>query len=173
MDIHQIIKNRYSVRAYKPDPVPEKSLEKVLQAGRLAPSGKNMQPWKFIVVQDENKRKELAEASRQQYFIAQAPVVIVAVALDPEHIMSCDVPAYAVNLAIAVDHMTLAAVEQGLGTCWIGAFDQNQVRKVLNIPDKYKVVTLFPLGFPAGQPGSKIRKDLKEIVCYNKFSEPH
>lgn len=171
MDVHQAIKIRRSVREYKPEPVPEEKLKKVLEVARLAPSAHNDQPWKFVVVKDSEKRKELAQAANNQSFIGEAPVVIVAVALEPDHIMSCDVPAYAVNLAIAVDHMTLAAAEEGLGTCWIGAFNQEEVKKVLKIPEKYKVVTLFPLGFPADKPGPKRRKNLEEIVSYESFKE--
>lgn len=171
MDVHQAIKIRRSVREYKPDPVPEEKLKKVLEAARLAPSARNNQSRKFIVVKDAEKRKELAQAANDQSFIGEAPVVIVAVALEPDYIMSCEVPAYAVDLAIAVDHMTLAAAEEGLGTCWIGAFNQEEVKKVLKIPEKYKVVTLFPLGFPADKPGEKRRKNLEEIVSYENFKE--
>ncbi len=171
MQIHEAIKNRRSVRAYKSDPIPEQSLRKVLEAARLAPSAHNDQDWKFIIIKDIKKRKQLAQAARSQSFIAEAPVVIAAVALNPERVMSCEVPAYAINLAIAVDHMTLQACEQGLGTCWIGAFSQEEVKKVLKIPDKYKVVALLPLGFPADFPKPKTRKSLEEIICYENFNE--
>jgi nitroreductase len=171
MQIHEAIKNRRSVRAYKSDPIPEQSLRKVLEAARLAPSAHNDQDWKFIIIKDIKKKKQLAQAARSQSFIAEAPVVIAAVALNPERVMSCEVPAYAINLAIAVDHMTLQACEQGLGTCWIGAFSQEEVKKVLKIPDKYKVVALLPLGFPADSPKPKTRKSLEEIICYENFNE--
>lgn len=171
MQIHEAIKNRRSVRAYKSDPIPEQSLRKVLEAARLAPSAHNDQDWKFIIIKDIKKKKQLAQAARSQSFIAEAPVVIAAVALNPERVMSCEVPAYAINLTIAVDHMTLQACEEGLGTCWIGAFSQEEVKKVLNIPDKYKVVALLPLGFPADSPKPKIRKSLEEIICYENFNE--
>ncbi len=171
MQVHEAIKNRRSVRAYKSDPVPEQSLRKVLEAARLAPSAHNDQDWKFIVIKDIKKRKQLAQAAQSQSFIAEAPVVIAAVALNPERVISCEVPAYAINLTIAVDHMTLQACEQGLGTCWIGAFSQEEVKKILNIPDKYKVVALLPLGFPADSPRPKTRKSLKEIICYENFNQ--
>ena len=171
MQIHEAIKNRRSVRAYKSDPIPEQSLRKVLEAARLAPSAHNDQDWKFIIIKDIKKKKQLAQAARSQSFIAEAPVVIAAVALNPERVMSCEVPAYAINLTIAVDHMTLQACEQGLGTCWIGAFSQEEVKKVLKIPDKYKVVALLPLGFPADSPRPKTRKSLEEIICYENFNE--
>ncbi len=171
MTVMEAIEKRRSVRAYKKDPIPEEKLLRVLDAARLAPSANNRQAWKFVVVKDEEKRKKLIKAAANQSFVGEAPVVIAAVALNPTHVMRCEVPSYAVDLAIAVDHMTLVAVEEGLGTCWIGAFYQDEVRKILNIPEKYKVVALLPLGFPADSPGKKYRKSLEEIVCYDTFTE--
>ena len=103
--------------------------------------------------------------------MAKAPVIIAAVATMPELMMICDVPDYPVDLAIAVDHMTLAAADEGLGTCWIGAFSQDKVHEFLGIPKKYKVVSLLPLGFPNQPPTPKTRKSLNEIVCYEIFKE--
>lgn len=171
MDVYEAIKTRRSVRAYQDKPVPEDALNRILEAARLAPSASNRQDWKFIVVKDPETRKAIATAARNQQFIAEAPVVIVAVSLNPDRIMSCEVPAYAVDLAIAVDHITLAATAEGLGTCWIGAFSQDEMKKILNVPDKYKIVTLTPLGYPADSPRPKVRKSLEEIVCYEKFTE--
>lgn len=171
MDVAEAIKKRRSVRAYKPDPIPEEKLRKVLEAARLAPSAHNAQEWKFIVVKDETKRKKLAEAALGQSFVAEAPVVIAAISLNPKHDMASDIPAYAIDLAIAVDHMTLQATEENLGCCWVGAFWQEKVKEILEIPKDYKVVILLPLGFSADQPGPKIRKNLEEIVCYEKFKE--
>ena len=169
MDVFEAIKKRRSVRKYKSEPVPEESLKKILEAARLAPSAHNAQEWKFIVVKDLEKRKKLAEAALGQSFIAQAPIVIVAVGLNPEHILASGVSAYAVDLAIAIDHMTLTAVGEGIGACWIGAFNQNEVKKILEIPEECKVVALLPLGFPADKPESKSRKSLEEIVSYDDF----
>jgi len=169
MDVMEAIRERRSVRSYRKDPVPDEKLKKILEAARLAPSARNSQNWKFVVVRDAARRKELAKAAADQYFVGEAPVVIAAVALQPKYVMRCEVPAYAVDLAIAVDHMTLVAVEEGLGTCWIGAFYQDEVKRILNIPRRYKVVALLPLGFPADTPGEKYRKPLNEIVCYEVF----
>ena len=169
MDVMEAIRKRRSVRSYRKDPVPDEKLKKILEAARLAPSARNSQNWKFVVVRDAARRKELAKAAADQYFVGEAPVVIAAVALQPEYVMRCEVPAYAVDLAIAVDHMTLVAVEEGLGTCWIGAFYQDEVKRILNIPRGYKVVALLPLGFPADTPEEKYRKPLNEIVCYEVF----
>ena len=171
MELMEIIRTRRSVRDYKDTPVPEDKLLKVLEAARLAPSGGNSQLWKFIVVKDARRRQQLAKAASGQTFVAKAPVVIAAVALMPERIQQCEVPAYAVDLAIAIDHMTLAAVDEGLGTCWIGAFSQAEARDVLKVPAKYKIVALLPLGFPAQPEGPKTRKSLNEIVCSETFKE--
>lgn len=168
MNVFEAIKNRYSCRSYKTEPVPEEKLKKVLEAARLAPSAHNEQEWKFVVVKNPEKRREISEAASQS-FIAEAPVIIAAVATDPKHIMSSSVPAYAVDLAIAVEHIALQAVEEDLATCWIGAFGQEEVKKVLNIPDEYKVVALMPLGFAADKPKEKIRKKLEEIISTDTF----
>ena len=110
-DLKEAIKNRKSIREYEDKPVPEDKLLRVLEAARLAPSGANRQDWKFIIVRDSKRRQELAKASGGQPQVAQAPVVIAAVATVPDVIMRCGVPGYAVDLAIAVDHITLAAVD--------------------------------------------------------------
>lgn len=171
MEVMDAIKQRRSVRAYSDQKVPEAALEKVLEAARLAPSASNKQPWKFVVVRDKEKRQKLMKAAKNQSFVGQAPVIIAAVALNPEYIMSCEVPSYPVDLAIAVDHMTLAAVDEGLGTCWIGAFNQQEVKDILQIPNYYQVVALLPLGYPDDQPRRKLRKRLEEIVACETFSE--
>lgn len=171
MDVYEAIKTRRSVRSYRSEPVSEEKLTRILEAARLAPSASNRQEYKFVVVQDPDKRKEMAAAANYQSFVGEAPVVIVAVSLNPERIMSCGVPAYAVDVAIAIDHITLAATREGLGTCWIGAFLQEEVKKILKIPKEYKVVALLPLGFPADSPRAKERKSLKELVSYDAFEE--
>jgi nitroreductase len=171
MELKETIKRRQSIRDYEDKPVPEDKLLKVLEAARLAPSGANRQAWKFVVVREGKRRQELARAAGGQTHVARAPVVIAAVATIPEDVMRCGVPAYAVDLAIAVDHMTLAAVDEGLGTCWIGAFSQEEARDVLKVPENYRIVALLPLGFPKQTGRPKVRKSLDEIVCYETFKE--
>jgi len=137
----------------------------------LAPSASNRQMWKFVVVRDPEKRRLLVEAANGQSFVGEAPVVIAGVALRTSHVMSCEVPSYAVDLAIAMEHIALAAADEGLGTCWIGAFSQPKARQILGVPDQYKIVALMPLGYPADNPRPKVRKPLDDIVCYESFSE--
>jgi len=171
MNVYEAIKTRRSVRSYQDRPVEKEVLERILEAARMAPSARNRQAYKFVVVTDKEIRKKLAIAAHNQHFVAEAPVVIVAVGLTPKEIMSCGIPTDPVDVAIAIDHITLAAVEEGLGTCWIGAFEQEEVCKILNIPSQYKVIELLPLGYPADSSSrQKYRKPLKELVCYQKFS---
>jgi nitroreductase len=135
----------------------------------MAPSGGNRQEMKFVVVRDADRRRKLAEASGGQRHVAQAPVLIAAVATVPDRMMLCGVPAYPVDVAIAIDHMTLAATELGLGTCWIGAFRQEIVRSALQVPESSVVVSLLTLGFPAAEGRPKTRKPLTELVCLETF----
>ncbi len=171
MELTEAIKKRQSIRDYEDKPVPEDKLLKVLEAARLAPSASNRQRWKFIVVKDKAKREQLSLAANGQKHLAKAPVVIAAVATYPEYLMRCGIPAYPIDLALAVDHMTLTAVNEGLGTCWIGNFSQEEARKVLGVPEQYRVVTIMPLGFPSQEGRPKTRKSLDEIVCYETFRE--
>lgn len=170
MNVYEAINKRRSVRAYQDKPIPEDVLKRILNAARLAPTARNRQAWKLVVVKDKVLRKKMQEAANNQPFVSQSAVVIAAVGLTPNDIMRCDIPADPVDVAIILDHITLAAVEEGLGTCWIGSFFQDKVREVLGIPSSYKVVELLTLGYPADSPKPKSRKSLEEIVCYEKFS---
>jgi len=169
MNVIETIERRRSVRVYQARSIPEKKLKKILQAARLAPSARNLQSYKFVVVRDPWLRKRLSEEATAHSFIGQAPVIIVGVTLDPEYVMPGGVPAYPVDLAIALDHMTLVAVQEGLGTCWIGGFFQDKVKQILNIPEKYKAAALLPLGYPGENPGQTPRKPLEELICYDSF----
>jgi len=170
MNVYEAINARRSVRVYQKKPVPQEVLTRILGAARMSPSGGNRQLWKFVVVADIEARKKLAEAANNQSFVAEAPVVIAAVGLDPGRIMPCGIPADPVDVAIAIDHITLTATEEGLGTCWIGAFSQTKVCQILQIPASFKVIELLVLGYPADSPRPKSRKSLTEIICYDKFS---
>ena len=170
MELTEAINKRESIRDYESTPVPEDKLLKVLEAARLAPSGANRQPWKFIVVREDKRRRELAEASGGQQHVGKTPVVIAAVATAPDSLMMCGVPGYAVDLAIAVDHITLAAVDEGLGTCWIGAFSQEKAREAMEIPESCRIVALLTLGFPRQTGKAKVRKSINEIVCYETYN---
>jgi nitroreductase len=154
MDVTEAIRRRRSVREYRGDPIPAEVFERVTDALRLAPSACNYQPWRFILVFDPDRRIALADACHRQMFIAEAPVIVCACALPQAAYkrMGGTWNSADVDVAIAVDQLTLAAAAEGLGTCWIGAFDDGRVRDLLKIPPEAKVVALTPLGYP-GDPG--------------------
>jgi nitroreductase len=168
MNLMQAIRTRRSIRNYQDRLVEEEKLLAVLEAGRLAPSAKNMQDWRFIVVRDSATRQRLAEAARDQQFVAQAPVVIAACGTS-DLVMTCGQPAYAIDVAIALDHMTLTAASLDLGTCWIGAFYEDRVKEILGVPQEVRVVALLPLGYPAEHPGPRPRKTLDEVVAWEHW----
>lgn len=169
MNVCDAIKKRRSIRNYLNKDVEDEKLKKVLEAGRLAPSASNRQEWRYIIVKDKTTRKKLSVAASNQTFVAEAPVVIVCCAETDGHIMRCGEKCYPIDCAISIDHMTLTAVELGLGTCWIGAFDANMVKKILNIPENIVVVELLTLGYPEKIPNPSPRKSLQEIVHYEKW----
>ena len=161
MDFMDVVRNRRSIRRYKPDPIPEDALMEVLEAGRLAPSGSNRQPWHFVIV----KTKETKDAMGFPDWVAGAPVVLV-VCGDPEISATWNV----VDPTIAMEHMILAATNLGLGTCWIGRLGRDeQVKNVLGIPEHLKVIAVTPIGYPDESPPPKDRKSLDQIVHYEKF----
>jgi nitroreductase len=170
-DIFQIMEKRQSVRHYSSRPVEEKKLIAVLNAARISPSAKNRQQRKFIVIRNPETRKQLIEAARGQEWVGQAPVIIVCCGLDPEYRMTCGQPGDVIDVSIAIDHMTLAATALGLGTCWIGAFYQDQVKKIIGIPDHVQVVQLLVIGYPAGTEPRTPRKDLDDLVFYEKWMQ--
>jgi len=200
MDVREAIRKRRSIRAYRPDGIPEDVLERLLEALRLAPSGGNRQPFKFIVVRDQATREKVAAACRWKpgrphghEFVAEAPLVIVACGSekdavtrfykDGEASLTMGVapdaidrdPAdinnlMAVDMAIALDHLSLAATEEGLGTCWIAALDERELRRVLSVPDDMRVLFVMPVGYAVSWPEARPRKPLEEIVCWDTFS---
>jgi nitroreductase len=171
MSVLDVIQQRRSVRAYKKDPIPEESLFRVLEAARLSPSGKNLQPWKFILVRDSALKKKLAKASNDQNFIAEAPLIVVACGFPDEcyRAMGRYMQSWPVDVTIALEHLILQAQEEGLGTCWIGSFEEKEVKSLLDVPEHVKVLALTPLGYPAEMPEFRGRKSLEKIISYDSF----
>ena len=165
MELMQAIQDRRSVRAYQPRPVEREKIERVLEAARLAPSARNRQAWSFYVVQDAAKRKAIQEAANGAAFLGEAPVILVACGIQPA-VMACGQRTDSVDLSIAMSFAILEAYEQGLGTCWMGAFDAQQVKKALSLPEDTDAVMITPLGYPAEQPAPRPRKALSEIVYW-------
>lgn len=171
MSFLELAQKRYSVRSYKDQPVEQDKILQVLEAARTAPSAVNYQPWHFIVAVEEEVKDKISEAYPRDWF-RQAPVIIVACG---DHDQSwkrndgkdhCDV-----DVAIAVDHLTLAAADLGLGTCWVCAFDAEKVHSALELPDNLEVIALIPLGYPKeDRTREKKRKSLDELVSWNKYN---
>ncbi len=169
MDFLELIEKRYSVRAYKPDPVEEDKLTSVLNAARLAPTASNRQPIQIIVVHTQGKEEELSSIYQREWFV-QAPLILCICGIPAEAWVRRDGKQYlGVDAAIVMDHIILAATEIGLGTCWIAAFDEINARKVLAIPDDVEPLLLTPLGYPGVLPGEKKRKTLEELVRYEHW----
>ena len=171
MDIFEAINKRRSIRSYEDKPIEEQMLLRVLDAGRLAPSAGNRQEWRFIVVKDRFLKEKIANAANKQNFLARAGAIIVGCGTECKGIMTCGQYAYTIDVSIAMEHMSLQAVEEGLGTCWIGAFKEDEVKRILNIPDEIRVVELMALGYPAFVPEPRPRKKLEEIVSFDGWSE--
>jgi len=148
VDLHALVRARRSVRAWQPREVPEDLLLRILESARFAPSAKNKQEWRFIAVRDAGTRARLAQAAAGQTFVGEAPVVLVCCAETDNHSMRCGQLSYPLDLAIVIDHITLLAAAEGLGTCWIGAFYEEQVKVILGIPPAVRVVELLPIGWP-------------------------
>ncbi len=164
------IKNRFSVREYLDKDVSEGDLKEILEAARLAPSACNYQPWKFIVVRDKEKREALYYACKKQEFVRQVPVLIVGCRVGEAFPMFKDSDSGILDVGIAMTNMTLQAVKLNLGTCWIGAFYEDEVKKILSIPENVTVVAILTLGHPKNPiPPPKDRKRLEDIVSYDKF----
>ncbi|MGQ9680399.1 MAG: nitroreductase family protein [Candidatus Bathyarchaeia archaeon] len=171
MDVMEAIRTRRSIRKYKKGKIPEKDLIEIFTAAQLAPSAGNKQPWRFVVVRDPEKIKELAMLANNQMWIADAGAVIAALAMDkgsPEVY-----PKWAErDVMIAVEHMVLAAWSLGYGTCWVGAFDEEKVKGFLGVPEKMTVIILLPIGIPDHKPEARPRKKISEIFSSEKYGQP-
>jgi nitroreductase len=203
MDALEAIQKRRSIRHYKPDDIPEDVLERLLNAMRLAPSGKNCQPWKFIVVRDKAIKSKVAAACNwrradgslvSQAWVDEAPVIIVACGFEQQaavryykqgQVITANWAALEaelaqgpieyesaldVDLAIALDHLSLAAAAEGLGTCWIGGLDEPQMREILSVPEDVRAPVAMVVGYPVSWPQPRPRKSLDEIICYDQYS---
>ncbi|NWF86880.1 nitroreductase family protein [Candidatus Bathyarchaeota archaeon] len=178
MDVFETIEKRRSIRKFKRDPIADGDLKRILEAGRLAPSGGNRQPWYFIIVNDAKTKSALSKAANNQNFIADADTVIVTLGdsgTTPTKLSyklsSTRIP-HLQDPMIAVEHMILAATALGYGTCWIGAFNEDEVKKILKIPEGLSVVALFPVGVPDEQPTPRPRKAFREIFFKESFGIP-
>ncbi len=166
MTLIDAVLSRRSIRNFEKKDIPKEVLYQILEAGRLAPSAANKQPWHFIVVTDEVIKRELSKGLFSR-FIKDAPLTIVGCA----HKDRIGGRWSMISTAIALQNMVIAAWAQGVGSCWIGAFDEDKVRKLLSIPDRYNVVAVIPFGYPVKIPQPKRKKSIDKIMSFNKFSK--
>ncbi|UCH34245.1 MAG: nitroreductase family protein [Armatimonadota bacterium] len=169
MEFMDVVRTRRSIRRYKPDPVPQEQITYVLEAARLAPSWANSQCWKFVVITDAQVKRALAKAGNE--WVAHAPVIIAACADPSKPGTKGDQPYYLVDIGIGMEHLVLAAADQGLGTCWIGWFDEAVAREALDVPPHIRIVAYTPLGVPDEAPEPQSRKRLAEIWSLDKYEE--
>ena len=200
LDVIEAIEKRRSIRKYKDTALSERQLEQLLKAAQLAPSGCNVQPWRFIIVQNKQLKKKLCDAAFNQKFVVTAPVVMVCCGdllswkttkkrtqelLHKENInlsSECEtalndrmdkaiaaeiherIPTTLLNVAIAIEHIVLEAVELGLGSCWIRLFDENKIKQLLNLPDHICVAALLPIGIPDEKPAHRPRLTIPNLI---------
>ena len=173
MDVLEAIEKRRSVRAYTSDEVSEEDVERLIEAARWAPSAGNIQPWEFVIVRNAETKRRLSDAALHQTFIEEAPVVIVVcadVARSSWGYGSRGSNLYCLqDTAAATENMLLAAQALGLATCWVGAFHEDEVAKVVNTPRNVRPVAIVPVGRPAKKPNAPPKRSMREIVHYETF----
>lgn len=176
MEVLEAIRSYRPCTQYQSRPLPAEQLKRVLSAARLAPSQRNLQPWRFVVVQDDERKRLLAQASNRGKLIAEAPAVVVAFAVEEDIPVTIGgyISAYPLDVAVAIDHLVLAATAEGLGTSWIIDFNDEKVRSVLGVPEGIHPIAIIPIGFPMEPPNGKRgddngRKSPDEVIAYNEY----
>ena len=168
MTVIETITKRYSCRNYKEKPIEQEKIETIFQTARLAPSAKNLQDWRFIMVNDPEKKKKIAACTNRAPNFEKAGAIIAACS-DSNYVMKCGQPCGPIDVAIALDHISLIATELGLATCWIGSFDTAEVRKIIGVPGDVAIIELMAIGYPADQPNQPQKLPAEKIVSYNKW----
>jgi nitroreductase len=168
MTVVEAICKRYSCRAYQDRPVEQDKLDKIFEAARQAPSAKNLQDWRFVVATDKKRKQQVADCTNQAKAFGQAGAIIAACSVCSDT-MRCGQQIAPIDVSIALEHIALAATELGLATCWIGSFDAEKVRQILEIPKDIAIIELMALGYPADGKRQTTREPMENIVCYNKW----
>ena len=168
MSLMDIIQKRYSCRSYIEKEIEQEKLDKIFEAARLAPSARNFQDWRFVVVTDKETKVKVAAQTNRASLFEKAGAIIVACS-NNDHVMRCGQAVGPIDISIALEHISLQATELGLATCWIGSFDAEQVKQVLEIPNDISIIELMALGYPSEQGKQNTRLSIKEILCYNKW----
>jgi nitroreductase len=164
MDVLPEILARKTIKSFLPKPLGKEQVERILEAGRLAPSAKNRQEWRFVVIQKKETRQRIMEASFNQEMVGQAPAIIAVCTTNIDYRMPNGQLSYPVDLAFAASFMVLQAVHEGLGTCCLATFDEQEVREILTVPFSMRVVLLVLVGQPAETPEPSPRKTLRQVI---------
>lgn len=176
MEFIDVVKKRRSIRAYKPDSVEPEKISVILEAARQAPSWKNLQCWRFMVITGEEKRKAVTTAFSSNNpgikALLQSPVIMVLCANPAESEIWENKAFYMLDAGLAMEHLVLAATDQGLATCWMGLFDEEKLREVLGVPKEYRIIALTPLGYPAQERDPRPRKAMEQIAFGEQWGEP-
>jgi nitroreductase len=149
-------------------PIEKEKLDRVIEAARLAPSAKNLQDWRFVIVTDEKLRKDVAMACNEQMFIATAPAVIIGCS-NSDYTLRCGLKIASIDVSIAMEHIALAATAEGLATCWIGSFYPEKLKPVVGIPDRVEIVEVMPIGYPADKETHRPRENADKMFCFDKW----
>ena len=169
MTVLEAIRKRYSCRAYQDRKIEREKLDTIFEAARLAPSARNTQDWRFVVVSDEETKRQVAATTNRPAVFEKAGAIIVACS-NSDYVMRCGQAIAPIDVAIALEHICLQATELGLGTCWIGSFDPAKVAQILNIPDNIAIIELMAVGYPADSKPEPKREPIEKIVCYEKWT---
>jgi len=168
MTVIEVIRKRYSCRSYQDRPVEQEKLDQIFEAARLAPSAKNLQDWRFVVVTDKQKKRQVADTTNRPNVFVKAGAIIAACS-NSDFVMKCGQPVAPIDVAIALEHISLQATELGLATCWIGSFETDKVREILGIPQDIAIIELMALGYPADGQRETSREPIENILCYEKW----
>lgn len=168
MTVFEAIQKRYSCRAYQDREIEKEKLDKLLEAARLAPSARNTQDWRFVVVTEQKVKKQAAAATNRPEVFEKAGAIIVGCS-NSDHVMVCGQAIGPIDVSIALEHICLQAIELGLGTCWIGSFKADQIREILDIPEQINIIELMAVGYPADNAKKPNRLKTEDIICYNMW----
>jgi len=168
MTVFEAIRKRYSCRAYQEKPIEKEKLDQLLESARLAPSAKNTQDWRFVVLTNKEIKRKVAQTTNRPEIFEKAGAIIAACSNSNE-VMRCGQAIGPIDVSIALEHIALQATELGLGTCWIGSFKTDKVRSILGIPADINIIELMTVGYPADKPKTPNREPIEKIVCYDKW----
>jgi nitroreductase len=168
MTVFEAISRRYSCRAYQDKGIEQEKMDSILEAARLAPSAKNTQDWRFVVVTDKETKREVADTTNRPEVFEKAGAIVAACS-NSDEVMRCGQAIGPIDVAIALEHIALQATELGLATCWIGSFDADMVRAILDIPADVAIIELMAIGYPADEQKKPQREPIEKIVCYEKW----